>query len=157
MKTQPKFPDTLRALSIAGPYAYRIATGEKSSEGRRWKTNFRGLVLLHVSTGKEYGEPQSKDMVSAIIGAAQLYDCTPNEEYDGYYEHWMQTPVLFKKLISNVVGACNYWKPKTSLHTKAFNLAWQQIHEQAPYLIEQQSLCETSPRILITPPPKIHS
>ena len=155
MNTQLKFPDTLRALSIAGPYAYRIARGEKPSEGRRWKTNFRGIVLLHISTGKKYGEPQSKDMVSAIIGAAELYDCTPNKEYHGYYDHWMQTPVLFKQLISNVVGARNYWKPKTSIHTKAFNLAWKQIQEQAPYLIEQQFPSEASPRILITPPPKM--
>lgn len=156
MTAQAKFPDTLRALSIAGPYAYQIAIGEKSSEGRRWKTSFRGIVLLHVSTGKEYREPQSKDMVSAIIGAAELYDCTPNEEYDGYYDHCMDNPVLFKKFIPNVVGARNYWKPRSLAHNKAFNFAWEQIQEQAPYLIEQQSPSEASPRILITPPPKIH-
>ena len=61
------FPDTLRALSIARPYAYLIAIGEKHSEGRTWKTNFRSIVLLHVSTTREYGEPQRKDMMSAII------------------------------------------------------------------------------------------
>lgn len=157
MVTQPKFPDTLRALSIAGPYAYLIATGEKYSEGRSWKTNFRGVVLLHVSTGREYGEPQSKDMISAIIGAAELYDCTPNEEYEGYYDHWMQNPVLFKSFIPGVAGARNYWKPRTSEHIKAFNLAWEQIQEQAPLLIETSPLEDPSPRILITPPPKVHS
>ena len=127
MATQPKFPDTLRALSIAGPYAYLIATGKKYSEGRSWKTNFRGVVLLHVSTGREYGEPQTKDMISAIIGAADLYDCTPNEEYEGCYDHWMRKPVLFNKFIPGVAGARNYWQPRTSVHIEAFNLAWQQI------------------------------
>ena len=157
MVTQSKFPDTLRALSIAGPYAYLIATGEKGSEGRSWKTNFRGVVLLHVSTGRDYGEPQSKEMISAIIGAAEVYDCTPNEEYQGYYDHCMQNPVLFKKFIPNVSGARNYWQPKTSAHIKAFNLAWEEIQEQAPYLVEPSHLSDSSPRILITPPPKVHS
>ncbi|WP_009630468.1 hypothetical protein [Synechocystis sp. PCC 7509] len=157
MVLQPKFPDNLRALSIAGPYAYLIAIGRKPSEGRSWKTNFRGVVLLHVSTGSKYGEPQSKDMISAIIGAAELYDCTPNQEYEGYYAHWMQHPVLFQKFIPGVSGKRNYWQPRTALSIRAFNLAWEQIQEQAPYLIEQSPLSKSLPRILITPPPKAHS
>ncbi|WP_199336842.1 hypothetical protein [Oscillatoria sp. FACHB-1407] len=132
MAVQPKFPETLRALSIAGPYAYLIATGEKLSEGRSWRTNFRGIVLLHVSTGKDYGEPQSKDMISSIIGAAEVYDCTPDPEYEGYYDHWMKNPILFEKYIPNVSGARNYWLPKTSEHIKAFNRAWEQIQQQQP-------------------------
>lgn len=155
MAILPKFPTGLRALSIAGPYAYLIATGQKDSEGRSWKTNFRGVVLLHVSAGKEYGEPQSKDMISAIIGAAELCDCTPNEEYEGYYHHWMQNPVLFKKFIPKVSGARNYWQPKTPAHIQAFNLAWEQIQEQAPYLLDQPLHSKFSRRVLITPPPKV--
>ncbi len=163
MAIQPKFPETLRALSIAGPYAYDIAIGEKPAEGRTWNTNFRGIVLLHVSTGKGFGEPQSKDMISAIIGAAELYDCTPNECHESYYDHWMQNPVLFKKFIPGVSGTRNYWKPKTPAHIKAFNLAWEQIQEQAPYLIEEASISEveeesfSNDRILITPAPKVYS
>ena len=148
------FPDTLRALSIAGPYAYLITIGQKYSERRTWKTNFRGIVLLHVSTGREYGEPQTKDMMSAIIGAAEIYNCTSNLEFSGYYDHWMRNPVLFKQLIPNVSGARNYWKHKNSAHVKAFNWAWEQIQEQAPYLIEEQTPLEALPRILITPPPR---
>lgn len=154
MDTQPNFPDSVRALSIAGPYAYLIATGEKEAEGRSWNTNFRGVVLLHVSTGRDYGEPQSKDMISAIIGAAELYDCTPNEEYEGYYHHWMENPVLFKNFIPNVAGARNYWKPKTAAHTQAFNLAWEQIRQQSSELVD---IALASSRILITPPPKVYS
>ncbi len=156
MATQPNFPDTLRALSIAGPYAYEIAIGEKESEGRSWKTNFRGVVLLHVSTGREYGEPQSRDMISAIIGAAEVYDCTPNEDYEGYFAHWMQNPVLFRKYIPNVSGARNYWKPSTDAHIRAFNRAVAQIQEQASNSIEAANLLETLglPRIIITPAPQ---
>ena len=132
MGIQPNFPDTLRALSIAGPYAYLIATGEKLSEGRSWSTRFRGLVLLHVSTGKDFGEPQSKAMISAIIGAAEMYDCTPIEGHEGYYHHWMKNPILFEHYVPNVSGARNYWSPKTPEHIKAFNQAWQQIQVQQP-------------------------
>ena len=132
MGIQPSFPDTLRALSIAGPYAYLIAIGEKLSEGRSWSTRFRGPVLLHVSTGKDFGEPQSKAMVSAIIGAAEMYDCTPIEEHEGYYHHWMKNPILFEHYVPNVSGARNYWSPKTPEHIKAFNQAWQQIQAQQP-------------------------
>ncbi|MEP1059723.1 MULTISPECIES: hypothetical protein [Cyanophyceae] len=135
MGIQPTFPDTLRALSIAGPYAYRIATGEKQSEGRSWSTRFRGLVLLHVSTGKDFGEPQSKEMVSAIIGAAEMYDCIPSESHDGHYHHLMKNPILFKQYIPNVSGARNYWSPKTPEHIKAFNQAWQQIEVQQPHAV----------------------
>lgn len=136
MTVQPKFPETLRALSIAGPYAYEIATGEKLSEGRSWRTNFRGLVLLHVSTGREYGAPQSKEMISAIIGAAEVYSCTPSAIYEGYYNHWMRNPVLFKKFIPDVLGARNYWAAKTPEHIHAFDKAWKQLQEQAPGLIQ---------------------
>jgi hypothetical protein len=135
MAIQAKFPKTLRALSIAGPYAYLIATGEKLSEGRSWRTHFRGIVLLHVSTGRDYGDPQSKDMISSIIGAAEVYDCAPDPEDEQYFDHWVKNPVLFKKFIPNVSGKRNYWEPSTDAHVKAFNQAWEQIQEQAPYLI----------------------
>ncbi len=150
----PNFPNSIRALSIAGSYAYLIAIGEKQSECRSWKTNFRSIVLLHVSTGREYGEPQRKEIVSAIIGAAEVYDCTPNLEHTNSYNHWMRNAVLFKQFIPGISGKRNYWMPKTSAHIEAFNCAWSQIQEQAPYLIEKQTPTEISPRILITPPPR---
>jgi hypothetical protein len=111
---------------------YLIAAGEKLSEGRSWSTSFRGLVLLHVSTGKDFGEPQSKEMVSAIIGAAEMYDCIPSENRDGHYHHLMKHPILFEKYVPNVSGARNYWSPKTPEHIKAFNQAWQQIRCSSP-------------------------
>lgn len=136
MDIQPNFPDTLRALSIAGPYAYEIAVGHKLSEGRDWRTNYRGIVLLHVSTGRDFGQPQSKDMISAIIGAAEVYGCTPNSIYDRYYDHLMRNPVLFKTFIPNVSGSFKYWKPRTSEHIAAFNAAWEQLQILAPELIQ---------------------
>ena len=136
MAVQPKFPTTLKALSIAGPFAYEIAIGNKPSEGRTWRTRHRGIVLLHVSTGRDFGEPQSRDIISCIIGAAELYDCTLYPGEDDYYEHWMRNPILFKQFIPNVLGTRNYWKPQTPEHIKAFNKAWEQLQIQAPELVK---------------------
>lgn len=72
----------IRALSIAGPFAYLLATGWKTIELRSWKTNYRGLVLLHTSTTKEWDyafellDLTSEDCPKAAIqGAATLVDC----------------------------------------------------------------------------------
>lgn len=102
MTTMPvaSFPNTLRAISIAGPFAYEIAVGEKLSECRTWPIKLRGLVLLHVSQSKEYGDPPSSDMISAIIGAAELYDCTPDPLRPGIFNHHMRYPILFKEYIA---------------------------------------------------------
>jgi len=70
--------------------------------------------------------------VSAIIGAAEMYDCIPSENRDGHYHHLMKHPILFEKYVPNVSGARNYWSPKTPEHIKAFNQAWQQIQAQQP-------------------------
>lgn len=131
------FPDTLRAISIAGPFAYEIVIGEKRSECRTWPTKFRGLVLLHVSQSKEYGDPQSPDMVSAIIGAAELYNCTPDLFRPGLFDHHMRYPILFKEYINNVSGNRNYWRPKTPEHYVAFSRAWAQI-PKSEFCIERQ-------------------
>jgi hypothetical protein len=131
------FPNMLRAISIAGPFAYEIAIGYKTSEYLSWPTKFRGLVLLHVSQSKEYGEPQSPDMVSSIIGAAELYDCTPDSYNSDYFAHHMRYPILFKDYVRNVSGNRNYWRPKTPAHELAFSQAWAQI-PKSEFGIERQ-------------------
>ena len=72
----------IRALSIAGPFARLIAEGSKQIELRSWRTNFRGLVLLHASTSRDYDAWFSNLEMNidecpklAIIGAAILTDC----------------------------------------------------------------------------------
>lgn len=74
----------IKALSIAGPFARLIAVGSKKIELRSWKTNYRGLVLLHSSSNKDYDsyfqilgiDPKLCPKYS-IIGAAILADCIP--------------------------------------------------------------------------------
>ncbi len=72
----------IRALSIAGPFARLIAEGSKTTELRSWRTNFRGLVLLHSSTSRDYDACFNDLEMNidecpklAIIGAAILTDC----------------------------------------------------------------------------------
>lgn len=79
---QERSIQNVRALSIAGPFARLIAEGSKEIELRSWKTNFRGLVLLHSSTNRDYDAYFSDLEMSpdecpklAIIGAAILTDC----------------------------------------------------------------------------------
>ncbi len=72
----------IRALSIAGPFARLIAEGTKEIELRTWKTNYRGLVLLHSSASTVYDHAlKAWEMLpeecpkSAIIGTATLKGC----------------------------------------------------------------------------------
>jgi hypothetical protein len=134
------YPDTLRAISIAGPFAYLITIGEKAAEYRSWKTSFRGPVLLHVSLGREWENSwdevpeisleEKAKMKSSIIGIAEVYDCTFDAMH-GCYAHWMRNPILFKEYIPNVKGNRNYWSAKTPEHIEAFNQAWQRVQDLA--------------------------
>lgn len=79
---QEQSNQNVRALSIAEPFARLIAEGSKTTELRSWKTNFRGLVLLHSSTSRDYNTCFSDLEMNidecpklAIIGAAILTDC----------------------------------------------------------------------------------
>jgi hypothetical protein len=73
--------DSIRALSIAGPFPWRIAAGKKPIELRSWGTSQRGIILLHASSGAgyehlfpEFGMSRKDCPKFAIIGAAKLVD-----------------------------------------------------------------------------------
>jgi hypothetical protein len=72
---------SIRALSVAGPFPWRIARGYKEIELRSWATARRGIILLHASSGAGYEhlfEPfglSRKDCPKfSIVGAARLVD-----------------------------------------------------------------------------------
>ena len=125
------YPPTLRALSIAGAYAHIILYNptEKPSESRTWPTNFRGLVLLHVSTSSEWGSPEEYDIdpnecpKMSILGAAIVSDCIWNDS-DELWEHVMSDPTPFEKPIKGIPGARNYWRPNNPRQVAGFNQAW---------------------------------
>jgi len=72
----------MKALSIAGPFAYCLATGWKTVELRSWRTSYRGLVLLHTSSTRDWDYAfEYLNLVlddcpkAAIQGAGTLVDC----------------------------------------------------------------------------------
>lgn len=74
--------DNIRALSIAGPFARLLAEGSKEIELRSWQTKYRGLVLLHSSSSRDYDAyfdilnmSASECPKASIVGAAILDDC----------------------------------------------------------------------------------
>lgn len=73
---------SVKALSIAGPFPWRLASGKKAIELRSWTTLHRGIVLLHSSSGSGYehlfphfGMSRQDCPKFALIGAAKLVDC----------------------------------------------------------------------------------
>ena len=73
---------SIRGLSISGPFTWRLASGKKEIELRSWATAFRGVILLHASSGAGYehlfehfGLSRKDCPKFALIGAAKLVDC----------------------------------------------------------------------------------
>jgi len=68
----------MKALTIRQPWADAIAHQTKRVENRTWKTNYRGLVLIHAAAAHD---PQAviygprPDVRSAIIAIAEIDDC----------------------------------------------------------------------------------
>lgn len=72
----------IRALSIAGPFGWAIASGKKSIELRSWFSAYNGIVLLHASSGVGYEHSFSAFGISredcpkfSFVGAAKLKTC----------------------------------------------------------------------------------
>lgn len=61
----------MKVLTIKEPWANLILEGKKTIETRTWKTQHRGLILLHASKN-----PKSK-ISGCIFAAAKIVDCIP--------------------------------------------------------------------------------
>jgi hypothetical protein len=83
---------SLRALSIRQPWAWAITHGPKRIENRSWRTNYRGLLLLHASKGRNRFRRNCESLApiielpedaaftrGAIVGVAELVDCVDVE------------------------------------------------------------------------------
>lgn len=71
----------LKVLTLRQPWATLVAEGIKKYEFRSWKTNYRGIVLIHAGTGidkddmKKY-EHMNLDFPSRrIIAVVEIEDC----------------------------------------------------------------------------------
>jgi hypothetical protein len=74
---------SIRALSVAGPFPWRIAHGHKQIELRSWATSHSGIIiLLHASSGsgwehlfEPFGLSRKDCPKFSIVGAARLKTC----------------------------------------------------------------------------------
>ena len=80
----------MKCLSLKQPYAYLLASGEKTIEIRRWNTRYRGEFLIHASktSNKEACSILriNEDLLikGAIIGEAFLYDVKTYSAFDSF-------------------------------------------------------------------------
>lgn len=81
-------PTTLRCLAIQQPWAWLICAGAKTIENRSWSTDHRGTIAILASTSKTRVNaalkaakptklPTAHFTYGAIVGVADLVDCTP--------------------------------------------------------------------------------
>lgn len=97
-------------LSIRQPWAWLILHGGKDVENRRWKTNFRGPVLIHAAKGmtrREYEDARDFSRLAnrrvvlpdfgvlergGIVGCVQIVDCVQDHESPST---WSEGPFCF--------------------------------------------------------------
>jgi len=88
----------MKALTVKQPHASLIVEGIKDIENRTWKTNFRGMVLIHAgikpdnikleiegqASVKEIemfsalGRSEDDNLFGCIIGSVEIVDCVIN-------------------------------------------------------------------------------
>lgn len=71
----------MKALTIHQPWASLIITGAKALENRRWRTKYRGPLLIHAS--KVAGRIQCDLPRGAILGVVDLIDCVAIDDVAG--------------------------------------------------------------------------
>jgi hypothetical protein len=67
----------IRCLTISEPWASLIASGNKTTENRCWKTNYRGPLAIHAGSGTQYlTKKRLADYpVGHVIAVANLVAC----------------------------------------------------------------------------------
>lgn len=108
---------TAKVISLKQPYAWALFNG-KDIENRTWRTNHRGLLLIHASASKSKSywieaakvcyqqglvvPGQSFLTYGAIIGAVEVVDCRWSDDVKGwgFAQHWhwkIENPRLFRE------------------------------------------------------------
>ena len=114
----------LRALTIRQPFAWQIMTGEKPIEYRSWKNEYRGLLLIHVSSKVKLSRAEAAEWPAAnvygvILGSVVLDRI---EGQEGDYEWCLRDPRPLAEPI-RCVGGLGLWKPKEAVLAAIPNLA----------------------------------
>lgn len=115
----------MKALTVRQPWADAIAHQTKRIENRSWKTNYRGLVLIHAAAAHDphaviYGP--RPDERSAVIAIAEIDDCHYSEdgkccgpwgEENIYHWHLTEVRTLDKPVPAK--GRLGLWTPSKEL------------------------------------------
>ncbi|MBO3463962.1 ASCH domain-containing protein [Aetokthonos hydrillicola Thurmond2011] len=147
------YPESLKAISIHAPHAYAICMGIKVAEYRSQPTDRRGWILIHASGSKDsdhfladYGISKDTIKRGAIIGAAQITDCTWDAEF-GCYAYHLESPILLQEPIEGIKGCqAIFWGAKLTQNQAAFAIAWAMIKattkadDISPEAIEEDSI-----------------
>jgi len=101
----------MKCLSLKQPWAWAVVNGLKDIENRKWKTKFRGELLIHASMNydplgdivlRENGvvPPERCALVyGAIIGKVTIVDCVrlhPSKWFFGPWGFVLKDAVAFK-------------------------------------------------------------
>ena len=102
----------MKVLTIREPWASMILEGKKVIETRKWKTNYRGLILLQASQ-----KPKSK-ISGKIFASAKITACLPmvkNDErlaccevYPGAYSWFLEE--IRPTELKEVKGKLGLWE-----------------------------------------------
>lgn len=106
----------MKALSLKQPWAWLMVNGIKDIENRKWRTNYRGPLLIHASktwdqegykfilNTVEYRQrpfiPAKEDYdFGALIGMVNIVDCVdhhPSKWFFGPYGFVFENPEIWK-------------------------------------------------------------
>jgi hypothetical protein len=120
----------MKALSIIMPWPWLIMKRGKDVENRTWHTDYRGLILVHVSKkpdpflteivaracSDKLTDVELREFLSwcgKIVGSVEIVDCVQNyqsEWAESGMWHWvLKNPVLFKDPIP-AKGSLGLWE-----------------------------------------------
>ena len=126
----------MKALSLKPPWAWLIVHGIKPIENRRWKTNFRGPVMIHQSKTFDYDglkwiEANIEELIpdymefihhttvarlyspGMIIGQVEITDCVTQHDspwFFGPYGFVLTNPQEYEKPIP-CKGRLGFFEP----------------------------------------------
>lgn len=72
----------MKALSLTQPYANLIRDGIKTIETRKWKTNYRGPLLICSTKQKVYVNGEIIEPRGVAVCIVDVVDCRPMTEAD---------------------------------------------------------------------------
>ena len=133
----------LKALSIRQPWCRNILFDGKDVENRKWKTNFRGSVLIHAAKTFDGSADEKRHFMAAadhgnegcdlggILGIMEIVDCVDRMEspwFHGPYGFVIKKAKPLPFIPCN--GALSFFSPKlTETQQSELNMALRKSND----------------------------